>query len=190
MLAVAGVATLLCACSTLRGRAPPIQYLDRDTGTTYRLVSRPIVFAHSRPQAAAHVRDYATVTAAWIDRDGDLEYVLFVYVWSTVDPRDDAHAPRSIGTVALVADDRLIRLSAAQVPAPDARDVPAIDRPPVSRLMLAEFRTDRDTLRYLAAAGHLALLRSGARGRLRYSLWSDGRAALADLLRAEGRALP
>ncbi len=189
-LALAALAAILCGCASLGDRTPPIQYLDRDTGTTYRLVSRPMVFAHSQPQTAAHSRDYATVAAAWIDRDGDARYALFVYLWSTVDPRDDPGRPGAPGALTLVADDRLIRLSGGVVPRSDARDVPPIDRPPVRHPTLVEFLTDRDSLRSLAAAGHVALWRAIGSSRLRYSLWSDGRGALTGLIRAEGRGFP
>lgn len=190
VLALAWLASLASACSALRQPPPPIRLLDRNTGITYRVVRRPIVFAHLQPQAEAHARDYATAVGTWIDQDGDLEYVLFVYLWSTVDPRDDPHRPRDAGAITLIADDRLIRLTAKKVPASDASDVPPSDRPPVRAYTVTEFRTDGETLRYLAAAGHIELVRGPPGGRMRYSLWGDGRAALAGLIRAEGRDFP
>src|SRR5205814_7801600 len=38
-------------------------------------------------RSAANVRDYVTLAAAAVDRNGKVSYVLIGYFWSTVDPR-------------------------------------------------------------------------------------------------------
>ena len=179
--ALACLATVLCACVSAPDRTGPIQYVDPDNGVNYVLVAKPLIFAHIRPQVAARVRDYATVAAAFMDRNGHTGYVLLVYLWSTVDPRYEPHARDSAADLVLAADDRLIPLH----PITDAgQRLPPLDRPPAPHFAAAMYGTDLPTLRYLTSAHHLALLRAETGGEARFELWDDQRAALADFVRS------
>jgi len=77
----------LGACVAVAGDKQPREYLDEETAATVTVVAEPLVFALPRPELAANVRDYVTLAAAAVDRNGKLSYVLIVYFWSTVDPR-------------------------------------------------------------------------------------------------------
>lgn len=171
----------LCACASTPGQTGAVQYLDRDTGATFMIVGRPLTFAHVRPQVAARVRDYATVAAAYLDRGGRIDYVLLVYLWSTIDPRNEPGPLASTADLVLVADDRRIALIPFEDP---GQSLPRIDRPPVRHFAAAIFRTDLPTLRYLIAARYLSLLQGNGGEEARFELWDDERASLAQLVRS------
>lgn len=179
-LAAALTAGLL-ACASVPQRPGPVQYLDRDTGVTFLVAARPLIFAHPRPRSAARVRDYATVAAASLDRNGRSRYVLLIYFWSTLDPRDEPGAGGHADDVMLLADDRRIRLHRISGP---AQPLPPIDRPPGRPAAAGIYATDLRTLRYLLLARYLSLVRPGARGEARFELWDDERASLAALVRS------
>lgn len=179
--ALAVLATVLCACGSVPDRPGPIQYVDRDDGVNYVVVAKPLIFAHVRPQAAARVRDYATVAALFMDRNGRTGYVLLIYLWSTVDPRYEPGARDPTANLVLVADDRLIPLH--RMPAPVSH-LPRLDRPPAPHFSAALYGTDLSTLRYLTSAHNLALLRDEGGDEARFELWDDQRASLAEFVRA------
>lgn len=171
----------LCACASAPDRPGPVQYLDPHTAVHFLVVAKPLIFAHVRPQTAARVRDYATVAAASMDRDGRIEYVLLVYLWSTVDPRNGLGAWGPAPDLTLVADDRRMELQpisyAAQTP-------PPVDRPPTRHFVAGIYHSDLSTLRYLTQAHYLSLVRGAGSDEARFELWDDERADLAALVRS------
>jgi hypothetical protein len=181
---LAALALGLSACASLPQGAQPIQYLDRNTGATFMVAARPMIFAHVRPQTAARVRDYATVTAGYLDRSGRIDridYVLLVYLWSTVDPRYEPSPRGAPPDLVLVADDRRIPLR----PFPDLGQAPPpVGRPPVRHYVAAIYRCDLATLRYLTIARYLSLQRGDGRQEVRFELWDDQRAPLRELVRS------
>jgi len=162
-------------------RSGPVQYLDRDTAVTFTVAARPLIFAHVRPEVAARARDYATVAAASLDRDGQIQYVLLIYLWSTVDPRNESDFTGPAPDLVLAADDRRIAIHPISDP---LQRLPPIDRPPVSHFVAAMYRTDLPTLRFLTTVRYLSLLRGAGPEEARFELWRDERAPLADLVRA------
>jgi hypothetical protein len=176
---VVAVAAMLGGCASEPDRAP-VQYLDRDTAATFTVVAAPLTFAHVRPEVAARVRDYATVAAAAMERNGHTDYVLLVYLWSTVDPRNGPGPPRRPPDLVLAADDRRIALR----PISDrAQPLPPVDRPPVRHFVAAMYPTDLPTLRFLISARYLSLVRGEGTREARFELWHDDRASLADWVR-------
>jgi len=176
---VAAIAMMLGGCASAPDRTP-VQYLDRDTAVTFTVVGAPLTFARVRPEVAARVRDYATVAAAAMDRNGHTNYALLVYLWSTVDPRNGPEVTRQAPDLVLLADDRRIALH----PIDDAEQpLPPVDRPPVPHFVAAIYATDLPTLRFLTTARYLSLLAGGAEG-ARFELWHDDRQALADWVRS------
>ena len=175
----------LCACASVTDRTDPVQYLDRDTAAHFVVAAQPLIFAHARPQTAARVRDYATVAAASMDRAGRIEYVLLIYRWSTVDPRDEPGNGPGVSAppadLTLVADDRRIKLHPI---ADRTQSVPPLDRPPTGHFGAAIYRTDLPTLLYLTKARYLSLVRGEGRAEVRFALWQDPRACLAALVRS------
>lgn len=178
---LAALAAGLGACASVPNPAEPIQYLDRNTAVTFTLVAQPMVFAHARPQVAARVRDYATVAAGSMDRNGRMGYVLIIYFWSTVDPRYEPTGSGLAPDLVLAAEDRRIALE----PLSDPRQaLPPVDRPPAGHWAGAIYPTDLATLRYLTAVRHLWLLRRRGGEEARFDLWEDERACLAALVRS------
>src|SRR6266481_1480979 len=70
------------------GSKEPSEYLDQTTAATITVVAKPLIFAHERPELAAHARDYVTLAAASVNRGGAIEHFIFAYLWSTVDDRN------------------------------------------------------------------------------------------------------
>lgn len=181
----AGILAMLVAaigaCAPIADRTAPVDYLDRDTAVTFTVVASPLIFARARPDLAARVRDYATVAAASTERNGQVHYVLLIYFWSTVDPRNEPGAAGSPPDLVLLADDRRIALR----PITDPRQpLPPLGRPPARHFLAAIYGTDLPTLRFLIAARYLSLLRGEGRREERFGLWRDERQSLAGLVRS------
>ena len=178
--AAAACATLaLCATLTACSSAPsrPPEYLDPDTAASVTTVTTPIVFARAHQDVAANARQYVTVAAVSVNRSGHFDYVLLVYLWSTVDPRLGAH--RHPGqNIILLADDRAIRL---------VRDGSSLHQVGISAPLHAPehmhgqpriYRTDLETLKFLGQARRMRLLLEGDEDPRPFDVWTDGRAAL------------
>lgn len=176
---LASLVAVLCACAPTAQRRGPVEYLDRDTAVTFTVVAHPLIFARVRPDLAARVRDYATAAAASLDRNGQVQYVLIIYLWSTVDPRNEPRAAGPAPDLVLAADDRRIVLHPMTDP---AQSLPPFDRPPVRHFVGAMYPTDLATLRFVTAARYLALLRDAGSREARFGLWRDERQSLADLV--------
>jgi hypothetical protein len=170
------VAGALTACSFAPERPP--EYLDQDTAALVTTVSEPIVFARAHQDVAANARQYVTVAAVSVNRSGRYEYVLLVYLWSTVDPRlgADRHPGQN---VILLADDRAIRL---------VRDGRSLQQVGISTPLHAPehirgqpriYHTDLDALKFLARARRVRLLLEGDEDPRPFDVWTDGRRALA-----------
>jgi hypothetical protein len=178
-LGAASLATALVACAAAPDRRGSAQYLDRNTAVTFTVAGEPLVFAAVRPELAARVRDYATVAAASMDRNGQIQYVLLIYFWSTLDPRNEAAAAGRAANLVLVADDRRFAL---QPIADRAQTLPPIDRPPVRHFVAGIYRTDLPTLTFLTRARYLSLVRGEGSREARFALWRDARGPLASFV--------
>jgi len=169
----------LLASGNASGRAPaqPEEYLDEQTGATVDIVDAPLVFARERTERAANLRDYVTLAAASVNRAGKLEYVLVAYVWSTLDPR---YAPASglAGSLLLIADDRRIRLDNNGLSPTDLGIARPVHAPAGQDVKPLVFPTDLATLRFIAAARHLAVQAQLGDDTVDYELWDDKRRAL------------
>jgi hypothetical protein len=167
------------ACTTLPGTPAPEEYLDPATAATISVVGKPLVFAHERPERAAHMRDYVTLAAAAVNRGGKTDYVLVAYDWTTFDEhgRSGETLPATTGLV-VAADDRRIALTLTGHSAHDVGIGTPVHPPPVSSAEPDVYRTDLDTLRFIAAARHLAVLRRADDPSSAYEIWDDQRAAL------------
>ena len=173
--ATVALCATLTACSSAPARPP--QYLDPDTAASVTTVTTPIVFARAHQDVAANARQYVTVAAVSVNRSGHFDYVLLVYLWSTVDPRLGAH--RHPGqNIILLADDRAIRL---------VRDGSSLHQVGISAPLHAPehmhgqpriYRTDLETLKFLGQARRMRLLLEGDEDPRPFDVWTDGRAAL------------
>ena len=162
--------------------APP-EYLDPDTAALITTVTAPIVFARSHLDVAANARQYATVAAVSINRSGRYEYVLLVYLWSTVDPRlgIDRHPGQN---VILLADDRAIRLVRDSRSMHEVGISTPLHAPEHIRGQPRIYRTDRETLQFLAGARRVRLLLEGDEDPRPFDIWTDGRRDLAQFASA------
>jgi hypothetical protein len=174
------------------GAPPPEapQYLDPVTAAMVTSASSPMVFARAHQDVSANSRQYLTVAAVSINRSGRYEYLLLVYLWSTVDPRlgADRHPGQNL---VWLADDRAIRL---------VRDGRTMQEAGVSRPLFAPehwherlargssgpriYRTDRQTLLFLSSARRLRLVLEGDDDPRPFDVWTDGRRALGQLAAA------
>ena len=184
----------LSACTALPPADEPQEYLDNDTAATVSVVGRPLIFAHDRPNLAVHMRDYVTLAAASVNRSGKTDYVLIAYFWTTFDPHGQAGSARaradsaaaaasaSGDTLILAADDRRIELTLQGHSAHEAGIGLPVHAPPGQEAQPNVYRTDLATLRFIAHARHLAVLK-GLDLESRYELWEDRRGALLALVR-------
>jgi hypothetical protein len=173
------LAVALSACTTLPGTASPEEYLDPTTAATISIVGKPLVFAHERPERAAHMRDYVTLAAAAVNRSGKTDYVLVAYDWTTFDEHGrSGETPSAATTLVVAADDRRITLTLAGHSAHDVGIGTPVHPPPAGSATPDIYRTDLATMRFIAAARHLAVLKQSDAASTAYSIWDDQRAAL------------
>lgn len=174
------VASLAACVSPSR---KPGEYLDPDTAASVASVASPIVFARAHQDVAANSREYATVVGASVNRGGRYEYLLLVYLWSTVDPR--LGAGRHPGdNLILLADDRAIRLQRDGRSPREAGIARPPDRPAHTRGPPRVYRIDPATLKFVADAHRLRLQLEGDGDVRPFEIWNDGRRELAQLANA------
>jgi hypothetical protein len=173
------VSLSLLSCKARSPRHPD-EFLDPVTAAMVSNVTRPIIFARAHQDVAANARQYVNVVAASVNRSGHYEYVLLVYIWSTVDARLGAGAHPG-ETVVFLADERAIRL---QRDGRSLREV-GIARPLLPPLHFRGsprvYKTDRDTLRFIASARHVRLQLEGDQDARPFDIWTDGRRQLGQL---------
>lgn len=169
----------------------PREILDNQTGATVSVVGRPLVFAHERPERAAHMRNYITLAAAAVDRGGRIEYDLIAWFWTTFDAHGLEGEPfqqRAAGLeskpLTIAADDRRISLQPAAPSAHEAGIGSVADFAPPHAGMPVVYATDLPTLGFLAAARHLAVLADADDPASAFELWADRRHALKQLVRS------
>jgi len=172
-----GALLLVAGCSSAPAIPQPHDYLDEQTGATVTSVDAPLVFARDRSERAANRRDYVTVVAASVNRGGKLEYVLVVYVWSTLDAQN-APASALADSLLLIADDRRIRLNANGKSPAELGIARAVHAPAGQDAKPLVFPADLDTLRFIAAARSLAVQTTRGEEVVSYELWDDERPAL------------
>jgi hypothetical protein len=198
LLNCALLASAIAGCAGAPTSAPePPQYLDPVTAAMVTSASSPMVFARAHQDVSANSRQYLTVGAVSINRSGRYEYLLLVYLWSTVDPRlgADRHPGQNL---IWLADDRAIRL---------VRDGRSLNEAGISRPLYAPdhgsgrlahgsaglghgssgpriYHTDRQTLLFLSSAKRLRLVLEGDDDARPFDVWTDGRRALAQLAAA------
>jgi hypothetical protein len=173
------VSLCLLSCKAAAPRHPN-EYLDSVTAAMVSSVTEPIIFARAHPDVAANARQYATVVGASVNRSGHYEYVLLVYIWSTVDARLGAGAHPG-DTLIFLADDRAIRLQ---------RDGRSMKEAGIAKPLLAPlhtrgpprlYRTDRATLQFISSARHLRMQLEGDQDARPFDVWKDGRRELGQL---------
>jgi hypothetical protein len=177
------IAVALGACASLPEPANPHEFLDETTAATVSVVAKPLVFAHERPELAAHTRDYVTLAAASVDRGGAIEYFVFAYFWSTLDNRTRNGVAPVPDNLTIAADDRRIEPQLAGHSSQEAGVGSAVRAPPGRHWTLNVYRTDVATLRFIAEARHLTVIAGSEKAQVTHELWEDQRRALRGLVR-------
>jgi len=162
----------------LAGAKPPEEYLDEETAATITVVGEPLVFAYAQSNLAANVRDYVTLAAAAVDRNGKISYVLIAYFWSTLDPRVRRDALPSPEPLVLQADDRRIELKLRGHSAHEAGIGMPVHAPPGAAVTPNVYGTELATLRFVSEARRLTIVAESDGTPLTYELWEDRRTAL------------
>lgn len=173
---------VLGSCAALAADKQPREYLDEDTAATVTVVGEPLVFAYSQTALAANQRDYVTLAAAAVDRNGKVSYVLIAYFWSTVDPRlrhDPVPSPEAL---VVQADDRRIELHLAGHDAHEAGIGEHVHAPPGSAATPNVYRTDLNTIRFIGQARQLSVIVDSDPSPIPYDLWEDRRVALRNFV--------
>ncbi len=173
------------AAAGCSGGAPrrPSEYLDPVTAASVASVAAPIVFARAHQDVASNARQYATVVGASVNRSGRYEYLLLVYIWSTVDPRLGADVHPADNLV-LLADDRAVRLARDGRSLREAGIAKPLHRPLHSHGPPRVYRIDQATMRFVASAHRLRLQLEGDGDTRPFEVWEDGRRELAQLAAA------
>lgn len=162
---------------------PPNEYLDPVTAAMVSSVRAPIIFARPHQDVAANARQYANIIGASVNRSGHYEYLLLVYIWSTVDARLGAGAHPG-ETLIFLADNRAIRLQRDGRTLKEAGIAAPIMRPLHARGQPRIYRTDRDTLGFISTAHRLRLQLEGDQDTRPFDVWKDGRRELGQLAAA------
>ena len=172
--------TLLLAQSpaALAGELQPREYLDPETAATVTVVGEPIIFANPRTEVAANARDYVTLAAAAVDRNGKVSYVLVAYFWSTVDARVRGYPMPEPEPLVVQADDRRIELKLRGHSPYDLGISVPVHPPPGPKVTPDVYSIDLGTLRSIAQSRQLSLSAETNITTIPYGLWEDHRAAL------------
>ncbi len=177
---ITSLALLMIALAGCASPPQPQEYLDPVTAALVTTVSSPMVFARAHQDVSANSRQYLTVAGVSINRSGRYEYLLLVYLWSTVDPRlgTDRHPGQNL---VWLADDRAIRME---------RDTRSMKESGISRPLYAPehtrgrpriYHTDKETLRFLSSTKRLRLVLEGDDDPRPFEVWTDGRRELGQL---------
>lgn len=164
----------------------PREYLDPETAATVTVVGAPLVFANPRTEVAANARDYVTLAAVAVDRNGRMSYVLVAYFWSTVDPRMRSDALPNPAPLVVLADDRRIELSLSGHSAHEAGIGVPVLPPPGPAVTPNLYPIDPGTLRSIAESRQLSLITETNITSIPYQLWDDRRGALRAFLKHIG----
>jgi hypothetical protein len=184
LVLLAAALTALAACAA--GPPPTREILDEETGNTFFIATRGLVFARNRTDVAAYTRDYVTLAAVAVNESGKYSEYLLMYRWSTVDRRMEPPPDPNAGELRILADGRTI-------------DLHPLDQVPVSVASRAELREpnhgdaithaykmDLPTLRFLAASQTLVVHMPQEPLDTPFELWQDGRPDLASFVAAQG----
>jgi hypothetical protein len=170
---------MLPACSSAPRAAATQEIFDEQTGNTLLVVAKPLVFARTRSDVAAYARDYATLVAVEVDQSGKFNDYLLLYRWSTVDPRMSAPPGPSEGELKILADGREIDLKPLQQPPVGLARRKQLHVPDQGAIVAHEYAIDAATLRFIAGSRELTVRMPQESYDTPFTIWEDGRAALA-----------
>jgi hypothetical protein len=184
------LAALFVCVSACAGapRAGVNEFLDERSGATVTVVQEPLIFALERSTLAAHARDYVSLTAVEVDRSGQTQLCVLGYFWSTIDRRAGARSAQPTDkSLAVLADDRLIRLTPFESPPRDLQASSGLHAPQTAHFEQAAYKVSLEQLRYVANSQVLKVSLAADKDEEDpeaeiYSVWADARKALRDFV--------
>jgi hypothetical protein len=181
---LAAALTALAACAA----GPPAtrEILDQDTGNTFFVATRPLVFARNRSDVAAFARDYVTLLAVAVNESGKYSEYLLFYRWSTVDRRMLPPPDPNAAELRILAEGRTLDLHPLeQVPVSVASRA-ELREPNHGDAITHAYKMDLPTLRFLATSRTLAIRLPQEALDTPFELWRDGRPDLERFVAAQG----
>lgn len=187
MVLVAAALTALAGCTA--GPPPTREILDEDTGNTFFVATRPLVFARNRSDVAAYTRDYVTLVAVAVNESGKYSEYLLYYRWSTVDRRMLPPADPNAGELRILADGRTLDLHPLeQIPVSVASRA-ELREPNHGDAIAHAYKMDLATLRFLATSQTLEVHLPQEALDTPFELWRDGRPDLVRFVAAQGERI-
>jgi hypothetical protein len=184
LVLLAAVLTALAGCAA--GPPPTREILDQDTGNTFFVATRPLVFARNRSDVAAYARDYVTLLAVAVNEAGKYSEYLLLYRWSTVDRRMLPPPDPKAGELRILADGRTLDLQPLeQVPVSVASQA-GLREPNHGDAIAHAYKMDLPTLRFLATSRTLTIHLPQEALDTPFELWRDGRPDLERFVVAQG----
>jgi hypothetical protein len=182
----------VAACSSLP--QSPHDLLDEHTGATVTVVGAPITFAREpsgpaaarRPNASANDQsshDFLTLVAIQRDDDGKYTQVLLLYRWSVFFSPPSSSPEASAEKLVIEIDGRSIELqSLTQLPAglPNPKDLFV---PDTTEAAMHAYATDVETMRLIATSHELTVRLPDESPSDPFTVWRDGRPALAQFVK-------
>jgi hypothetical protein len=179
------VLSALASCTTQPSHRPSTkstEIFDEQSGSTLLVASKPLVFARDRSDVAAFARDYATLVAVEDDRSGEYTQYLLLYRWSTVDRRMSPPPAADQGELKILADGRSIDLQPLERTPTSLTQRRALHVPEHGDIVYRAYRVDPATLHYIAVSRELTVRMPQESLDTPFTLWEDGRGALAQFL--------
>jgi hypothetical protein len=169
---------VLPGCSSVP-RAASQEVFDEQTGNTMLVVAKPLVFARARSDVAAFARDYATLVAVEVDQSGKFNDYLLLYRWSTVDPRMAAPPDPSQGELKILTEGREIDLTPLEQSPVSLSRRKLLHVPDQGAVVAHAYKIDAATLRFIASSRELTVRMPQESFDAPFTIWEDGRGALA-----------
>lgn len=176
-------AAVLALSACVADSLKPREYLDEKTAATVTVVAKPLVFAHERPELAAHSREYVTLAATALNKGGAIDFYLFAYFWSTLDRRNAPSGAPVGDEITIMADDRQLRPQLEGHSLQEAGVGTAVAAPPGNQWALHVYRSDLPTLHFLSEARQIRVITRSPDGPVTYEVWKDERESLKALVR-------
>jgi hypothetical protein len=179
------MAALIALAACASGPPEARQILDEDSGNTFFVVAKPLVFARERTDVAAHARDYATLVAVAVDEAGHFSEYLLLHRWSTVDRRMLPAPNPGAGKLRILAEGRTMDLMPLEEVPVTLASRPELHGPKHGDVITRAYKVDLSTLGFIAASRALTVRLPEEPLDTPFGLWTDGRAGLAKFVEVQ-----
>lgn len=174
---------VLAACS-----APPTAtraVLDERSGVTINAVSEPMLFGRIHRDAKSATRDYVTLVATEQDNAGKYTQIFLMYRWSRSFGGETTRPEQNAGRLVVVVDGRELVMEPLDRIPMDLAHSKELFFPESDQVTTYAYLTDFETMRTIAAGRELTvtLPQEHDAPATPFSVWGDGRAALAELVK-------